>query len=116
MSKFTFGNFEAEFDPTDVIFVEKYEAAAQEYDKKIKEMPQGEKASDILKAAYAIFSEFFDSLFGKNASQTMFAGKQSLDLCTKAFKQLICIINDYEKTLKDIQPLIHTSSTQKSKK
>ena len=45
MSQYKFGNFEVEFDPTDVAFVEKYEAAAEKYNLEITEIKKDGKAS-----------------------------------------------------------------------
>jgi len=100
MSNFKFGNFETEFDPTDVTFVEKYEMAAENYQNKIKDLPTDGKASDTMKTVCKIFFETFDGIFGTGASKQMFGKTQSVDLCINAFKTLIKMMNDYSETLK----------------
>lgn len=55
MSTFKYGNFEVEFDPTDVAFLEKYEAAAGSYKAKVKSVPSESKPSVTLKAICKVF-------------------------------------------------------------
>ncbi len=102
MSLYKFGNFEIEFDPTDVAFVEKYEAAAENYQKKIKDISTGEKASETMKAVCEIFFETFDGIFGDGTSEKMFGKTKSVELCLNAFKLLMDIMNDYKETLKNL--------------
>ena len=116
MSKFTFGNFEAEFDPTDIHFVEKYEAAAERYQNKFKAISTEGKASDTMKTICEIFFETFDGIFGDGTSKQMFSETQSVDLCTKAFKQLIDMMNDYGETLKQLATTGTNRATKRGNK
>ena len=115
MSLYKFGNFEIEFDPTDVAFVEKYEIAAENYQKKIKSLPANGKASETMKTICEIFFETFDGIWGEGTSEKMFGKKQSVDLCIKAFKQLVEIMNDYGDTLKTLIPLMQSRATKRRK-
>ena len=104
MSTFKFGNFEVEFDPTDVAFVERYETAAENYKNKVKGIATECKASETMKSVCGIFFETFDDIFGTGASKQMFGKTQSVDLCLNAFKLLMDIMNDYKETLKKLIP------------
>lgn len=116
MSLYKFGNFEIEFDPTDVAFVEKYEVAAENYQKKIKDLSTGEKASETMKTVCEIFFETFDGIFGDGTSEKMFGKKQSVDLCLNAFKSLMDIMNDYKETLKKLIPNNDNRATKRARK
>ncbi len=119
MSLYKFGNFEIEFDPTDVAFVEKYETAADYYATEIKKIPQNGKSSEILKSVCDVFFQFFNQLFGDDASLEMFQKTQSINLCTKAFKQLVDIMQNYDEMLKEIKTMtnnVSASSKRKQKK
>lgn len=102
MSVYKFGNFEMEFDPTDVAFVEKYEAAAENYQTKIRSLPTDAKASQMMKSICEIFFETFDGIWGEGASEKMFGKTQSVDSCLTAFKLLMDIMNDYKETLQNL--------------
>lgn len=115
MSLYKFGNFEIEFDPTDVEFVEKYEIAADYYDTEIKKVPQSGKPSAILKSACEVFFQFFNQLFGENASLKMFEKTYSINLCAKAFRQLIDIMQNYDEIVKEIKTMNKVSASSKYK-
>lgn len=112
MSLYKFGNFEAEFDPTDVAFVEKYETAINEYREDVSTVSKEGKASEVMMRLCSIFYKVFDSLFGKGSSKKMFGKTNSVDLCVKAFKHLTSAMNDYSKTL-ELLPNSTTNSTAK---
>ena len=116
MSKYIFGNFEVEFDPTDVAFVEKYEAVAESYKTKVKSVSTDDKASEILKSVCKIFFDTFDELFGKGTSEKMFGESQSVDQCVKAFKELVDIMNDYSNTLNQLTTVGVNRAVRRSKK
>ena len=116
MGNFKFGNFETEFDPTDVAFVEKYETAAENYQNRIKDLPTDGKASDTMKTVCKIFFETFDGIFGPGASKQMFGKTQSVEQCIKACKSLFEIINDYSRTLKELAPTAANRATKRAKK
>ena len=99
MSLYKFGNFEIEFDPTDVAFVEKYELAVTEYQNSINTISKDGTTSEVMMRICNIFYAVFDSLFGKGSSKKIFGKTNSVDLCVKAFKQLATAMNDYGKTL-----------------
>lgn len=99
MSKFKFGNFEAEIDPTDVAFVEKYEGLADVYNYCIAQISTEGKASEVLLQICNVFYDVFEGLFGKGSSGKMFGKTNSVDQCVKAFRQLIDMMNHYGKTL-----------------
>lgn len=115
MSLYKFGNFEIEFDPTDVAFVEKYESAVTEYQERITTVSKDGKASEVMMRICNIFYDVFDGLFGKGASKKMFGKTNSVDLCVKAFKQLVNAMNDYSKTL-ELLPKGAINSSVKIKK
>ena len=116
MSLYKFGNFEIEFDPTDVAFVEKYEIAAENYQKKIKSLPANEKASETMKTICEIFFETFDGIWGEGTSEKMFGKKQSVDLCLNAFKLLMDIMNEYKETLKNLMQNAGNRAEKRSRK
>ena len=115
MSLYKFGNFEIEFDPTDVAFVEKYETAVTEYQNSITAVSKEGKASEVMMRVCTIFYNVFDGIFGKGSSKKMFGKTNSVDLCVKAFKQLADAMNDYSKTL-DLLQKGTVTSTAKNKK
>lgn len=55
MAKYQFGNFEVEFDPTNVEFVKKYEIAAENYKNKVQNMPSNKKASETMENTFAAY-------------------------------------------------------------
>lgn len=116
MSLYKFGNFEIEFDPTDVAFVEKYEVAAENYQKKIKYIATGEKASETMKTVCAIFFETFDSIWGEGTSEKMFGKTQSVDLCLNAFRLLVDLMNDYKESLKNLMQTTFNKVEKRSRK
>lgn len=116
MSLYKFGNFEIEFDPTDVAFVEKYELAAENYQKKIKSLPTDGKASQTMKSICEIFFETFDGIWGEGTSEKMFGKTQSVDLCLNAFKLLMDIMNEYKETLKSLMQNTGNRAEKRSRK
>lgn len=116
MTKYVFGNFETEFDPTDVAFVQKYEDAAEKYSSKIQSVPRDGKASQIIMNICTVFYDVFDSLFGAGTSKKMFGDTNSVGLCTKAFKMLIDIMNDYSKSLESISLISGKKTKRKNTK
>lgn len=115
MSLYKFGNFEIEFDPTDVAFVEKYESAVTEYQERITTVSKDGKASEVMMCICNIFYDVFDGLFGKGSSKKIFGKTNSVDLCVKAFKQLVNAMNDYSKTLELLPKGTVVSSVKKKK-
>jgi len=115
MSLYKFGNFEVEFDPTDVEFVEKYESAVTEYQERIAAVSKEGKASEVMMRICNIFYDVFDGLFGKGSSKKIFGKTNSVDLCVKAFKQLVNAMNDYSKTLELLPKGTAASSVKKKK-
>ncbi len=115
MSLYKFGSFEVEFDPTDVDFVEKYEAAVAEYQERITTVSKEGKASEVMMRLCNIFYNVFDGIFGKGSSKKMFGKTNSVDLCVKAFQQLATAMNDYSKTL-ELLPKAANGSTGNSRK
>jgi len=116
MSKFTFGNFEVEFDPTDVAFVEKYEVLAEEYNRRITAISKDDKASEVMQQMCNVFYDVFNKLFGKETGAKMFGQTNSVALCVKAFKQLIDMMNDYTKTLEFLPNVTEKPTAAKAKK
>ena len=115
MTKYQFGKFEVEIDPTDVAFVEKYEAATTEYQTRIATVSQEGRASEIMMRLCGVFYDVFDEIFGKDTSNKMFGKTNSVDLCVKAFKTLVDTMNDYSKTL-DFLPNTSINSSSKNTK
>ena len=114
MSLYKFGNFEVEFDPTDVAFVEKYEFAVTKYQERITTVSKEGKASEVMMRICNIFYDVFDGLLGKGSSKKMFGKTNSVDLCIKAFKQLVNAMNDYTKTI-ELLPNGTVNSSKKTK-
>lgn len=115
MAKYQFGNFEVEFDPTNVEFVKKYEMAAENYKNKVQNMPSNKKASETMEYLCCVFFETFDAIFGADTSKQMFGDVLSVDLCIKAFQALVKIMNDYSKLFKEF-PATHQKPKNKGKK
>ena len=113
MSVYKFGDFEVEFDPTDVVFVETYEAAAENYQNKVKAISAEGKASETMKSVCGIFFETFDDIFCAGAHKKMFGKVVSVDLCVKAFKELVDIMNDYSGTLEQLTTIGNNPVTKK---
>lgn len=116
MSVYKFGNFEMEFDPTDVAFVEKYEQAVAEYQESVTAVSKEGKASEVMMRLCSIFYHVFDGLFGKGASKKMFGKTNSVDLCVKAFQKLATAMNDYSKTLELLPKGTAQSSAKRKNK
>ena len=116
MSEFKYGKFEIEIGPTDVVFVERYEAAADKYDQKISNVKKDGKASDILRAMCDVFFGFFDDLFGENTHEKMFGDKLSVEHCVKAFKCLVGLMNDYTDAINSMIDVVPTNRTQRRAK
>lgn len=118
MSQFKFGEFETEVDVTDVNFVEKYEDAAEQYNKKIGKIQKDGKASEQMKAMCGVFFETFDMIFGEGTHRKMFGDRLSVDLCVQGFKQLVDLMRDYSKTLEKMEtaPLAPVNRQQRRAK
>lgn len=89
MSLFKFGNFEAEVDFTDADFLDNLENAKNELDEQLKHVQKTGKMSDIVRSQCACFYAFFDTLFYEGASQEMYQGKNSLELCVQSAESLL---------------------------
>ena len=89
MAKFEYGEFSAEFDPTDVEYVEKYEKAAKEYNERIKKIPKTGYESEKIRYICKLIFDFFDYVFGEGTHKRMFGDKISGAKCIDAFKKLI---------------------------
>lgn len=116
MSEFKYGKFEIEIDPTDVVFIERYEAAADKYDQEISNVKKDGKASDILRAMCEVFFGFFDNLFGENTHEKMFGDKLSVEQCMKALKCLVELMNDYTAVTDSVIDVVPTNRTQRRAK
>lgn len=94
MSLWKFGKFEKEVDFTDADFLDKLDEAKKAMQEQIARVPKTGKNGDIIRAQVKCFKDFFDTLFGENASDKMFEGRTSLELCVQAAHS----ISEFEKT------------------
>lgn len=84
MAKFTFGNFKAGVDATDLAFMERFEQKTLQLDEDVKQLPAEGASSVYIRSMYALYTAYFDALFGEGAAQKMFGGRVNLRLCDDA--------------------------------
>lgn len=80
MSLWKFGGLEAEIDLTDADFMERLEEAQRQLEYSSKNTLKVGKKSEIIRSQCACFDAFFNTLFGENASELMYEGRNSLEL------------------------------------
>ena len=116
MSLYKYGKFEIEIDQTDVAFVEKYESAAEAYEKEMNAVRKDGKASEIFSAMCNVFFDMFDQIFGEGTHKLMFGEKRSVDACANALGQLVSVMNDYTGTLNNISSITPGNRAQRRAK
>ncbi len=84
MTKFAFGDFEAEIDAMDMDFAEKYENAADALNKGYAKVPKDGKMSEIIKQNAQLVFAFFDAVFGEGAAKKVFGDKVNMRVCNEA--------------------------------
>lgn len=98
MKTFKYGNFEIEIDNTDVLFLEKFEAADEYYNKTAEKLDTTGTASNMMRQTCELFKNTFSMMLGEDAYEKMFEGRCSAEEHIKAYKQLIDTISDYSGT------------------
>lgn len=101
MSLWKFGNFETEVDFTDADFLDAIYDAKKSLNEDEKQVPKVGKSSDIIRAQCKCFFNFFDNIFGDGASDKMFEGRNSVNLCIEAIDSLLALENDESKRFDD---------------
>ena len=89
MSLFKYGDFEGEVDFTDADFLDSIDEAKQNLGDEMKQVPKTGKTSDIIRAQCQCFFHFFDTILGDGASDAMFRGRTSMNLCVDASDMLV---------------------------
>jgi len=105
---------ELEVDFTDADFIEKIDEGR----KRIMEQCDSVDTKNLSKAEgirqeCKIIKDFFDFVFGDGTSEKLFKGKNSLDLCFKAFED---IIDEREKSIKDFYARVSKYSPDRLKR
>lgn len=80
MGLWKFGGLEVDIDLTDADFMERLEEAQWTLENGSKNTLKVGKKSDIIRSQCACFDAFFNTLFGENASELMYSGRNSLEL------------------------------------
>ena len=88
MSQWKFNNFETDIDFADADFMEKFEDSYQKMVEESEKAPKIGRVSEITRAQCKVFDDFYDRLFGDEASTKMFLGKNSMDMRVQAANSL----------------------------
>lgn len=90
----TINGYEVEIDFTDADTIEKIEQGVDKLQKDAEQLELQRKDEKITSAEgirleCKILKGFFDYVFGDGTSEKIFNGKDSLDLCLKAYEDII---------------------------
>ena len=96
--KYTYGNFETEFDSTNFNFTEKLENLQDILTDKLGKQPTDVKFSETIRYAADCYIEFFEGLFGEGCCNTMFGDTVSIREMDKAYANLITSVRNDIKT------------------
>lgn len=90
----TINGYEFDVDLTDADIIEKMEQGVQnlyEEAEKLKELKKDDKitTAEGIRQECKVLKDFLDYVFGEGTSQKIFKGKDSLNLCLKAYEDVI---------------------------
>lgn len=101
-------------DFTDADFIEKVDKAKDKVIEECNKVNLKElSTAEGIRQECKIIKDFFDFVFGDETSEKLFKGKNSLDLCIKAFEDLI---NEKEKSINDFHTRISKYSPERLKR
>jgi hypothetical protein len=112
----TINGVEFEIDFTDADFIEKYDYKLKDVEKQIEELRSKKntlKPAEGIRQECKIIKEFLDYVLGDGTSEKIFGGKDSLNLCLKAFED---IIDNFDKQQQDMQERINKYSPERIKR
>lgn len=90
----TINGYEFDVDLTDADIIEKMEQGVQnlyEEAERLKELKKDEKitTAEGIRQECKVLKDFLDYVFGEGTSEKIFKGKDSLNLCLKAYEDVI---------------------------
>lgn len=90
----TINGYEIEADLTDADLIEKIEQGVNKIYEEAEKLKQLDKDNEIttaegIRQECKILKDFFDYVFGDGTSEKIFNGKDSLNLCLKAYEDVI---------------------------
>lgn len=95
-------------DFTDADFLQKIEEGSKKvFEETEKNKNNQLSVADGIRKECEILKDFIDYILGENASEMIFKGKNSLNLCLKAFED---IINERDKQIKNINEFVNKYS------
>lgn len=111
----TINGVEFDIDFTDAEFIEKIETASKEVYEKADKLKQLENISiaEGIRQECMILKDFLDYVLGDGTSEKLFKGKNSLELCFKAFED---IIREKEKSYNEFNERISKYSPERLKR
>ena len=89
MSLWKWNDVELDIDMEDADFIEKYEKAFNEMDKREKELQKIGAQSRIVRAYCEMFYKLFDSIFGDSTAEKLFSGKRNARMCEECYDSFI---------------------------
>ena len=101
---------EFDIDFTDADVIEKIDIGCKEVNDKAEELRKKEdelSEAEGIRQECKIIKEFFDYVLGEGASEEIFKGKNSLNLCLKAYED---IVEERDKQLNSYQERINKYS------
>lgn len=90
----TINGYELEADFTDADLIEKIESGIDTLYKEAEKLKELEKDKTIttaegIRRQCKVLKDFFDYVFGEGTSEKIFKGKNSLNLCLKAYEDIV---------------------------
>lgn len=100
----TINNVKLDADFTDADLIERIEIGSKKvFDETEKIKNEKFQVAEGIRQECKIIKDFLDYVFGEGTSEEIFGDKDSLNLCLKAFKD---IINEKEKQVKSINDFV----------
>lgn len=106
---------EFDLDFTDADLLERYEKKTKEVEEQINELRENKPNSPAegIRQECKIIKDFLDYVIGEGTSEKIFKGKNSLELCLRAFED---IINNVDEQQQNIQERINKYSPERIKR
>lgn len=94
---------EFDIDFTDADFIERYETKYKEIEKQIQELSENKPVSPAegIRQECKIIKDFLDYVVGEGTSEKLFKGKDSLNLCVKAFEDIIDNVDEQQRDMQE---------------
>lgn len=112
----TINGVEFDIDVTDADFIEKYEFKYKEVEEQINDLDKKKNTISIvegIRQECKIIKDFLDYVLGEGASEKIFKGKDSLNLCLNAFED---IIDNVDKQHREMQERMNKYSPERLKR